>query len=184
MVIDYNEGEIAEQYRKTKEVPVRSRIEAYSFLKHIGDVTGRKLIDIACGSGDYTRILRRAGAAPVVGFDISEKMINLARDEEAREPLGIDYHVADAAVVVPQQDFDIAVAAYLLVYARDRDQLARMCRGVACRVKPGGRFVTITTNPNLYAFEQVPDYRKYGFQITLADQAVDGAPIELTAFSR
>ena len=33
MVIDYDEGNIAEQYKKTKEFPVRSRIEAYSFLK-------------------------------------------------------------------------------------------------------------------------------------------------------
>lgn len=181
MVIDYNEGDIAEQYAKTKAVPVRSRIEAYSFLKHIGDVTGKKVLDVACGTGYYTRILRRAGADPVVGFDISEKMINLARAEEARHPLGIEYSVADARVTVPQQDFDIAVAAYLLVYARDRDELRSMCRGLACRVKPGGRFVSITTNPDLYAFEQVPDYRKYGFQITLAEKASDGAPIELTA---
>jgi len=182
MVIDYSQGDTAEQYEKTKQVPVRSRIEAYSFLKHIGDVKGRKVLDVACGAGDYTRILRCAGADPTVGFDISEKMIGLAREQEAREPLGIEYSVADACATAVQQDFDIAVAAYLLVYARDRDEFGRMCRGLACRVKSGGRFVTITTNPDLYAFEQVPDYRKYGFQIKLADTAYDGAPIELTAF--
>ncbi len=182
MVIDYNHGDIAEQYKKTKAVPVRSRIEAYSFLKRIGDVKGKKVLDVACGAGDYTRILRRAGADPMMGVDISEKMIGLAREQEDLEPLGIEYSVADARVTVPQQDFDIAVAAYLLVYARDRDELGKMCRGVACRVKPGGRFVTITTNPDLYAFDQVPDYRKYGFQIELADTACDGAPIELTVF--
>lgn len=182
MVIDYNQGHIAEQYKKTKAIPVRSRIEAYSFLKHIGDVQDRKVLDVACGAGDYTRILRRAGANPMVGFDISEKMIALAREQESREPLGIEYSVADARVTVAHPDFDIAVAAHLLVYARDRDELGRMCRGLACRVKPGGRFVTITTNPDLYAFEQVPDYRKYGFQIKLVDTAYDGAPVELTAF--
>ncbi|MCH9668429.1 MAG: class I SAM-dependent methyltransferase [Actinomycetia bacterium] len=181
MVIDYNQSDTAEQYKKTKAIPVRSRIEAYSFLKRIGDVTGKKVLDVACGAGDYTRILRGAGADPVVGFDISAKMIGLARDQEAREPLGIEYSVADARETVPQQDFDIAVAAYLLVYARDRDELAKMCRGLACRVRPGGRFVSITTNPDLYSFGRVPDYRKYGFRITLADTAYDGAPIELTA---
>ncbi len=179
MVTDYNQGDTAEQYEKTKTLPVRSRIEAYSFLKHIGDVNGKKVVDIACGAGDYTRVLRRAGADPMVGFDISEKMIDLARQQEAHEPLGIHYSVADARTPLAQQDFDIAVAAYLLVYARSRDELNKMCRGVACRVRPGGRFVTITTNPDLYAFERVPDYRKYGFQIKLADTAHDGAPIEL-----
>ena len=181
MVMDYNQGNIAEHYMKTKDVPVRSRIEAYSFLKIIGDVKGKKVLDVACGSGNYTRILRRAGADPIVGFDISDKMIALAREQEASEHLGIDYQVADARETVPQQDFDIAIAAYLLVYARDRDELARMCRGVACRVKPGARFVSITTNPGLYSFERVPDYRKYGFEITLGDAAVDGAPIVVTA---
>lgn len=182
MVTNYNEGDIAEQYKKTKNLPVRSRIEAYSFLKCIGDVTGKSVLDAACGSGDYTRVLKRAGAAATMGFDISEKMISLARDQEAREPLGIEYNVADARSVVPQQDFDIVVAAYLLVYARNRDELSRMCYGLASRVKRGGRFVTLTTNPELYTFEQVPDYRKYGFQIRLADETFEGAPIELTAF--
>ncbi|WP_235870734.1 class I SAM-dependent methyltransferase [Rhodococcus xishaensis] len=181
MVTDYNEGLIAEKYEKTKTFPVRSRIEAYSFLKHVGDVKGKKVLDVACGSGDFTRILRRAGAAPMVGLDISEKMIGLARKQEEREPLGIEYIVADARSVVPQQDFDVAVAAYLLMYARDRDELGRMCRGLACRVKSGGRFVTITTNPDLYSFGQVPNYRKYGFEIELAESVFEGAPIQLTA---
>lgn len=181
MVIDYNEGGIAGQYEKTKAIPVRSRIEAYSFMKRIGDVTGMKLLDVACGAGDYTRMLRRAGADPVAGFDISEKMIDLACDQEARDPLGIEYSVADARATVLQQDFDIAVAAYLLVYARNRDELRDMCCGLACRVRPGGRFVSITTNPDLYAFEHVPDYTKYGFQIALAEKVFDGAPIQLTA---
>ncbi|MCX2933078.1 hypothetical protein ORI20_22660 [Mycobacterium sp. CVI_P3] len=42
--------------------------------------------------------------------------------------------------------------------------------------------MTLTTNPDLYTFDRVPDYRKYGFQIGLADSVYDGAPIELTAF--
>lgn len=182
MVTDYNHGNVAKQYEKTKAMPVRSRIEAYSFLKRIGDVRGQKVVDIACGAGDYTRMLCRAGASPVVGLDISEKMIALARESEAREPLGIEYLVVDARMTSLQRDFDIGVAAYLLVYARDRDELARMCRGLACWIRPGGRFVTLTTNPALYEFEQIPDYRKYGFQIRLDETVHEGASIELTAF--
>ncbi|MBX7434605.1 class I SAM-dependent methyltransferase [Mycobacterium sp. Y57] len=180
MITDYDEGDTAELYTRTKDIPVRSRVEAHSFLHHIGDVRDLDLLDVACGAGHYTRMLARAGAARVAGFDISEKMIALARGHEAQEPLGIDYWVADARTVVPQQDFDIAVAAYLLVYARDRDELAQMCRGLAGRIRPGGRFVTLTTNPDLYHFDRVPDYRKYGFRIRLADAAAEGAPIELT----
>jgi len=179
MGIDYNQGQIAEQYQEAKTQPWRSRIEAYSFLKVIGDVRGKKVLDVACGEGHYTRLLRRAGAARVVGLDISERMIALARDQEAREPLGIDYLVEDARTIVPQQDFDVVVAAYLLVYAQDRAELARMCRGLACRAKSGGRFITVTTNPDVYSFRS-PDYRKYEFEMKLADHVFEGAPIELT----
>jgi toxoflavin synthase len=178
IVTDYNLGDTAEKYLKTKALPVRSRVEAYSFLKHIGDVTGRKVLDVACGAGEYTRILRRAGANPMVGLDISDRMITLARKQENSEPLGIDYVVADACSVVPQQDFALAVAAHLLVNARDRYELAKMCRGLACRIRSGGRFVTLTTNPDLYTFAQLPDYRKYGFQLELAETVFEGAPIK------
>jgi 2-polyprenyl-3-methyl-5-hydroxy-6-metoxy-1,4-benzoquinol methylase len=180
MTTDYNQGHVAEQYKESKEQPWRSRIETYSLMRLIGDLDGKKVLDVACGEGYFTRILRRAGASKVVGLDISERMIRLARAQEAAEPLGIEYRIEDARSIVPQQDFDLAVAAWLLVYAQDRAELARMCRGLASRVRPGGRFVTYTTNPGVYDFSPPPDYRKYGFTTKLADQVFEGAPIRFT----
>lgn len=46
------------------------------------------------------------------------------------------------------------------------------------RVKAGGWFVTVNTNPGVYSFR--PDYRKYGFEVELADHVFDGAPIDIT----
>ena len=82
MTTDYNQGQVAEQYKKAKEQPWRSRIETYSFMKRIGDLKGKKVVDVACGEGHFTRMLRQAGAARVVGVDISERMIELARAQE------------------------------------------------------------------------------------------------------
>lgn len=177
MTTDYNRGQVAEQYRQAKEQPWRSRIETYSFMKLIGDLAGKSVLDVACGGGHFTRRLREAGAARVVGCDISERMIQLARDQEAREPLGIEYRVEDARSLGPQEDFDLVVSAWLLVYAHDRAELASMCQGLARRVRPGGRLVTVTTNPDVYFFRPPPDYRKYGFEMTLADRVYEGAPI-------
>ncbi len=178
IVIDYNQGKIAEQYQQAKTQPWRARIEAYSFLKAIGDVKGKKVLDVACGEGHYTRLLRHAGAE-VVGIDISERMVTLAREQEAREPLGITYLVEDARTIASQQDFDIVVAAYLLVHAQDRAELTRMSQGLDSRVRPKGRFVTVTTNPGVYSFTP-PDYRKYGIEMTLADHVFEGAPVEFS----
>lgn len=180
MTTDYNKDRVAEQYKQAKQQPWRSRIESYSLLKLIGDLRGKKVVDVACGEGHFTRLLRQAGAAEVVGVDISERMIDLARAQEAEEPLGIEYRVEDARNVVPQQDFDLAVSAWLLVYAHDRTELGQMCRGLASWLRPGGRFVTFTTNPGVYSFQPTPDYRKYGFDVTLADKVYEGAPILFT----
>ena len=74
-----------------------------------------------------------------------------------------------------------AVSNWLLVYAHDREELGVMCRGLARRIKTGGRFVTLTTNPELYTWQShPPDYRKYGFETRLPESAYEGAPVVIT----
>ena len=175
MTTDYNL--ISEQYKKAKTQPSRAAVESYSLMRLAGDLSGKSVVNVACGEGFFTRKLRQAGAARVVGLDISERMIELAKAEEASNPLGIEYLVEDARAEQPRREFDLAVAAWLLVYAHDRDELGQMCRGLARLLKPGGRFVTYTTNPGLYFFE-LPNYRKYGFSVRIADRAFEGAPID------
>jgi toxoflavin synthase len=176
MVTDYNENRIAEQYQKARAQPWRSHAEAYSFMKLIGDVEGKRVLDVACGEGNFTRMLRKAGAAEVVGIDISERMIELAREQETRQPLGIEYRVEDARTAAKHADFDLVVGAWLLVYAQTRAELVQMCRGLASRLRSSGRLVTIVGNPAVYSIDPLPDYRKYGFQLSLSGRAVEGAP--------
>lgn len=64
-------------------------------FKLIGEVEGLLILDLACGEGYNTRILARNGAK-VTGVDFSEKLIELARLEEAKEKLGTCYFVLDA----------------------------------------------------------------------------------------
>lgn len=181
MVTDYDEGDTAQLYQLAKNTLPVYQLDTFSLLRLVGDVSGRRVLDVACGEGHFTRLLRHAGAAKAAGLDISARMIELARQQEAEHPLGIDYVVGDASTVAsPPQDFDLVACAYLMVYARSRAELARMCAGVASRVRPGGRFVTINVNPELYHYAPRPDYRKYGFEIRLEEHAYEGAPIDFT----
>lgn len=178
MTTDYDQ--IGDQYRRAKEQPWRSRLEAHSLMHLIGDVRGQRVVDLACGEGFFTRRLKQAGAARTVGLDVSREMVALAAAHEAADPIGVEYVVEDARVPGALGAFDLCVSAWLLVYAHDRAELATMCRGIAGRLRPGGRFVTLTANPALYAFDRRPDYRKYGFEVALADRAFEGAPIRWT----
>ena len=51
-------------------------------MELIGDVAGKSVVDLACGEGFYTRRIRQAGAKRVLGVDLSEGMIELARKQE------------------------------------------------------------------------------------------------------
>ena len=44
-----------------------------------GDLRGRRVLDVGCGSGRYAVRFAVGGAAEVVGVDVSEKMLDLAR---------------------------------------------------------------------------------------------------------
>lgn len=172
MVTDYNL--IAEEYKRAKLQPWRAHVESYSLFKLLGDPAGMSVLDLACGEGFHTRVLRQKGGARVVGVDISAAMIDLARKEEARQPLGIEYVVADVKELALDTKFDIVFAAYLLNYAQTESELRRMCIAVANHLRPGGRFVTVNNNPEYSGLTD--SMRQYGFQRHTSER-VDGAPV-------
>ncbi len=179
MTTDYDP--IAEQYQLSKQQPWRLHVESFTLMALIGDPAGKAVLDVACGEGYYTRRLRQQGADPVVGVDLSEGMIDLARKQEAVQRLGIEYLVGDARCLSLAAKFDLVVAAYLLNYAPDRDVLRAMCGGIARCLRPGGRFVTVNSNPAL-DFRAAPSYRQYGFETRVEGSCGEGAPITWTFF--
>jgi len=64
--------------------------ECYTFFRMVGALEGKRVLDVACGFGFYTRLLKQRGAAQVTGIDISPEMIRLAHEQEQAEPLGIN----------------------------------------------------------------------------------------------
>ncbi len=179
--METNYEEIAGDYKRAKQQPWRYFVERYTLLRLIGDLKGKSVLDLACGFGYYTREVRQRGAARVVGVDLSPAMIQLARDEEARQPLGIEYRVQDARQVGDGEQFDLVVAAYLLNYAATREELADMYRAIARALRSGGRFVTVNDNP-AQDLAHFGDSRKYGFIKSTPGELREGAPIIFTIF--
>jgi len=172
MVTDYNL--IAEEYKRAKLQPWRTHIESYTLFNLLGDAAGKSVLDLACGEGFHTRMLRQKGAARVVGVDISAAMIELAREAEARAPLGIEYVVADVKDLALGATFDVVFAAYLLNYAQTESELLQMCKAIARHLRPGGRFVTVNNNPDYPGLSDT--MRKYGFERHTNDRH-EGAPV-------
>jgi ubiquinone/menaquinone biosynthesis C-methylase UbiE len=67
-------------YQKNKEEsPNRIYIELPTFLALMTDIKDEDIIELACGTGFYTRIFREKTSGLVYGADISEDMINYAK---------------------------------------------------------------------------------------------------------
>lgn len=136
-----------------EEMPFREHVEAYSFLNAVGDIVGRDVLDLGCGSGLYTRRLRRAGAARAVGVDESAAMVEHARRREEREGLGVEYLAANAADpdagALPgiAESFDVVTAVYVLPYASSREALHGFCMTARrrCARRAGGSWPRSST---------------------------------------
>jgi 2-polyprenyl-3-methyl-5-hydroxy-6-metoxy-1,4-benzoquinol methylase len=116
---DSNADLWAEQVRKGYDA-YREHWNNPSFLKFIGNLNGKEVLDVGCGEGYNTRILARQGAK-MTGIDISRKMITHARREEKQEPLGIRYDLTSFADLSMFSDnsFDAVVSFMALMDGAD-----------------------------------------------------------------
>ena len=132
---------IGSKYDEYAQTATMKQAESYTVLRMVGPLAGQRVLDLACGFGFYTRLLKQHGAAQVIGIDISPEMVRLGREQEQAEPLGVTYQVYDATALPVLGAFDLVTAIYLLNYATSKDELLGMCRSAYDNLRPGGRFV-------------------------------------------
>ncbi len=101
---------------------------------------GASVLDLGCGTGDDARELRRivGPAGRVVGVDVSETMIETARERSDREAVPVEFDVVDAfALHYPDDTFDACRAERVLMHVDGdpADAIAELVRVT----RPGGR---------------------------------------------
>jgi SAM-dependent methyltransferase len=154
---------IGSQYDDYARAATLKRAERYTVFRMVGALEGKQVMDLACGFGFYTRLLKQHGAAQVIGVDISPEMIRLAREHEQQEPLGLAYQVCDAVTLPRLGPFDLVTAIYLLPYATSKDQMLGMFRRVYDNLVAGGRFIALTDDPAFTLSK--PNCTKYGITV-------------------
>src|SRR5262249_54174167 len=102
---------MAEDYQKSKRLPIFEVIE-HTLMTRLGDISGRAVLDLACGEKFNTKKLKQLGAGHTVGVDISEEMIRLARAQEAEQRLGIEYIRSSAQELGKIGEFDLVTAVF------------------------------------------------------------------------
>ena len=104
---------------------------------------GDAVLDIGCGTGLTTRDAGRAAApGAVLGVDVSERMLERARELTARERLeNVSYELGDAQVCRFDPDrFDVAISRFGTMFFSDP---VAAFANIASALRPQGRLVWI-----------------------------------------
>src|SRR6266851_2225002 len=108
------------------------------------DLRGRRVLDLGCGYGWFCRWAREAGAAEVLGIELSEKM--LARARADTRDAAIAYQRADMeSLALPGETFDLAYSSLALHYVENLNRLMSQAyeasRAGAWCFRPNTRFI-------------------------------------------
>ena len=110
-------------------------------FEQAGDVTGKKILDVGCGSGVYSVDFARRGAGRVVGVDFSGNMLGLARQEAEQHGVAdrCDFIRADFLELELEETFDVSIAMGVFDYVPDQVAFLR-------------KMVALTTGKVIVAF--------------------------------
>ncbi len=118
-------------------------LENALIFKHTGNVQGKTVLDVGCGTGLYS-IRLSEGGADVTAVDISSKMIDIARHKAQDRGQYIWYDQADMArLPYENRTFDMVVSVTALEFATD-PLLALM--EMARVLRPGGKLIVGVLN--------------------------------------
>lgn len=141
-------GEQYHKYRKLRLNFYNSMVDMPAVLSFLKNIKKKKIIDLGCGPGFYSEILKKRGAK-VYGIDISKTLIEIAK----REVKEVDFRVADIKKIpFKNNTFDVALSALMLDYIKDWDTVFKEVRRV---LKPGGIYIFSKGNPLFECRERI-----------------------------
>jgi len=118
----------------------RDLVNTPGFLDVLPSVDGLRVLDVGCGEGHNTRLLRERGAR-LTALDISETFVRAARDADA----SIDHLLADGTTLpFPNGSFDAAIA---FMSVMDMPDPAATLAEFARVLRPGGWLQFSITHP-------------------------------------
>jgi SAM-dependent methyltransferase len=108
-----------------------------ALLDRVGVPDGARCLDVGCGGGDVSLELAARGGR-VVGVDVDEEKLAIAREEAAAAGLDVEYRHADITSEDVGSGFDLCYCRFLLTHLTDPAGAVRRLHGA---LRPGGALV-------------------------------------------
>ncbi|MCL5030914.1 MAG: class I SAM-dependent methyltransferase [Bacteroidetes bacterium] len=118
-----------------------------------------KILDIGCGTGRHSIELTRRGYS-VVGVDLSESLLQRAREKASEQNLQIDFRKHDARNLLFLHEFDLVImlceGAFPLM---ETDEMNfRILQSAANALRPKGKIIFTTLNGLFPLFHSVKEF--------------------------
>ena len=118
------------------------------FRKILPTFSGNEVLDLGCGYGWHCIYAAQQGAAHVTGVDLSEKMLQVAREKTSFPQ--VEYlHAAIEDVDFPSESFEVVFSSLAIHYLKD---FSAFVEKVRTWLKPGGDFVFSVEHPIFTAY--------------------------------
>jgi SAM-dependent methyltransferase len=124
----------------------RHEVHGPALLAACEPLRGRRVLDLGCGQGYFSRQLAGLGAH-VTAVDVAGQLLALAEAREIRHPLGITYRKLSAATAAdewPPGSFELVTACMSL---QDMADVEGALRAASAVLRPGGRVVFSVPHP-------------------------------------
>jgi 2-polyprenyl-3-methyl-5-hydroxy-6-metoxy-1,4-benzoquinol methylase len=152
-------------------------------MRESGDVAGKAVLDIGCGSGVYATELARRGARRVLGLDFSEPMLELARRGAREAGVGAAVELVRGEFLAHDfggETFDVSIAMGVFDYLEQAQpfltKMARLTRGVVLASFPKFSLVRGTARRLRYRLTDRGDVFYYSAEQVAALAAAAGLP--------
>ena len=122
---------------------LRAAGEWHELEKLLPDFQGKRVLDLGCGFGWHCKYAADHGARRVVGTDISEKMLEGARERNGGECITYA-QTAMEDIGYPAASFDVVLSSLAFHYVED---FPMVCKKIFDCLAPGGDFVFSCEHP-------------------------------------
>ena len=116
--------------------------------KLLPDFAGKRVLDLGCGYGWHCIYAAEQGAASVIGVDLSDRMLSVAREKTKCPQVRYQRCAIEDIAFLPES-FDVVLSSLALHYVESFEQVAQKVAGYLVR---GGDFVFSVEHPVFTAY--------------------------------